>query len=298
MKNKYLKGFTLLELAIVLAATALVAGAVAPSFVNMAYIDAARRSALEVAQIQEASRAYYVKNKTWPVDMMALKAEGFLDSSWEARNSFGKPYLLEISGMVLLVKTEVIEQVAGVMAAALPMASTSGPTVISAVTMPGINTDAVPVGALITWPGEDIPAGWMICDGREVSREDHATLFALIGGTYGFGDHMTTFNLPDLRGRVVVGRDNMGGSEANVIVGSWGRQMGATFGEENHVLTVAEMPSHTHGYMETPWLGSRYDGHSSPLMTSQRSATTSATGGSLAHNNIQPSMVMNWIIKG
>lgn len=292
------RGFTLLELAIVLAASALVTGAVVPSFVRSAYIDAARRTSLDIAQIQEAARSYYVKNKAWPTAMTDLKTAGYIDIDWMATNPFGKPYLLEPSGQVLLVQTEVRPEVTGVLTGLLPMSTVNGAKVASAVTIPGVDAQALPVGAVIPWPGEEIPIGWMICDGMAVLRADHSELFAILGIIYGAGDGVTTFNLPDLRGRVVVGMDNMGGSVANVIAGPWARQIGGIYGEENHALTIPEMPSHTHGYSETPWTGSRYDGHSSPLMTGQVASITSATGGNQAHNNIQPSIAMNWIIKG
>ncbi|MBF0386645.1 MAG: tail fiber protein [Candidatus Omnitrophica bacterium] len=291
-------GFTLLELAIVLAATALIAGAVVPSFIKSAFVDAARRAALEVSQVQEASRAYYVKKKAWPVDIAALKIEGYLDPAWSGINPFGKPYILEQSGEVMLVKTEVKNEVAGVLLGTLPMSALNAGSVVSGVTVPGIDTANLPVGAVMAWPVMDIPAGWLVCDGRRVDRREHAELFALLGVNYGAGDGATTFNIPDLRGRAVVGLDNMGGSVANVIMGSWARKIGEKWGEETHVLTTMEMPSHTHPYLETPWQGGRYDGHSSPVMTGQQWSTTFPAGGGKAHNNIQPSIALNWIIKG
>ncbi len=288
----------MLELAIVLAAAAIVTGAVIPSFVKSAYIDAARRAAVEVSQIQEASRSYYIKKRSWPPDLAALKAGGYLDNDWGGINPFGKPYWLEISGQILLVKTEAPKDMTGLMARALPMTSVSGQVVVSGVTVPGVDAGTLPIGAVIPWPGSEFPAGWTACDGRQLSRADHSELFTLLGITYGSGDGVTTFNLPDLRGRVVIGMDNIGGSVANIITGSWARQLGGKFGEEDHRLSIAEMPSHSHGYYETPWQGSRYDGHSSPVMTGQVASSTSPSGGGLAHNNIQPSMAMNWIIKG
>lgn len=92
----------------------------------------------------------------------------------------------------------------------------------------------------------------------------------------------------------------MGGSSAANRITAWGptpATMGGTFGEDKHQLNIAEMPAHHHGYNETPWQGSRYDGHSSPVMTGQVGSQTSDTGGNQAHNIVQPSIAMGYIIK-
>ncbi|HEX5676413.1 MAG TPA: phage tail protein, partial [Alcanivorax sp.] len=97
---------------------------------------------------------------------------------------------------------------------------------------------------------EDDPNGWLFCDGRAVSRTTYAALFTAIGTKYGAGDGSTTFNLPDLRGRVPAGRDNMGGTAANRLTtagsGVDGVALGAAGGSETHVLTGLQMPSHSH----------------------------------------------------
>jgi microcystin-dependent protein len=64
---------------------------------------------------------------------------------------------------------------------------------------------AIPTGTLSQFAGAAAPTGWLICDGSAISRSTYATLFAVVGTTYGSGDGSTTFNLPDLRGRVAVG---------------------------------------------------------------------------------------------
>jgi len=66
-----------------------------------------------------------------------------------------------------------------------------------------------------------IPAGWLACGGQAVSRSTYAALFLAIGTLYGAGNGSTTFNVPDLRGRALFGKDNMGGSAANRLTSEW-----------------------------------------------------------------------------
>ncbi|MED5549874.1 MAG: phage tail protein [Pseudomonadota bacterium] len=73
---------------------------------------------------------------------------------------------------------------------------------------------AVPAGAVMPYAGSVAPAGWLLCYGQAISRTDYAALFSSIGTTYGVGDGSTTFNLPDMRGRAVFGKDDMGGAAA------------------------------------------------------------------------------------
>ena len=87
-------------------------------------------------------------------------------------------------------------------------------------------------GALQLWPGQTAPAGWLGCDGSAVSRTTYADLFAVIGTTYGQGDGSTTFNLPDLTGRVVLGAD-----------GTY--TLGSTGGAASHTLVETELPTIT-----------------------------------------------------
>lgn len=75
----------------------------------------------------------------------------------------------------------------------------------------------VPIGAQMAYAGATAPNGWLLCFGQPVSRTTYALLFAIIGTAYGVGDGTTTFDLPDKRGRVSIGKDNMGGAAANRI---------------------------------------------------------------------------------
>jgi microcystin-dependent protein len=95
--------------------------------------------------------------------------------------------------------------------------------------MPG----AVPTGTVAPFAGSAAPAGYLLAFGQAISRTDYPGLFAVISTTFGAGNGSTTFNMPDLRGFVVAGKDNMGGSNANrlgsVIAST---TLGATGGQQ------------------------------------------------------------------
>lgn len=89
------------------------------------------------------------------------------------------------------------------------------------------------IGNIIAYTGLSVPSGYLVCDGSAVGREEYPELFAVIGTTYGAGDGLTTFNIPNLLGKAGLG------SSQNHVVGSSG-------GEETHFLDSAETPLHLH----------------------------------------------------
>ena len=109
---------------------------------------------------------------------------------------------------------------------------------------------AMPSGAILPFAGASAPAGYLLCGGQAVNRTTFASLFAVIGTTYGAGDGSTTFNVPDLRGRVPAGLDNMGGTAANRITsggsGITGTTLGASGGAETVTQTTSTLVSHNH----------------------------------------------------
>lgn len=153
----------------------------------------------------------------------------------------------------------------------------------------------IPPGTLHPWPTETFPEGYLLCNGAAVSRTTYPNLFTVIGTTYGAGDGATTFNLPDLRGRFPLGKDDMGGASANRVTDGQADVLGGFGGEENHMLTIAEMPSHSHSYVAASHSGSgmNFNGSGDGVVGS----TTGATGGGQAHNNMPPYMTLNYIIK-
>jgi microcystin-dependent protein len=176
-------------------------------------------------------------------------------------------------------------------------------------------------GMVMPYAGAAAPSGWLLCDGSAISRTTYAALFAVVGTSFGTGDGSSTFNLPDMRGRVIAGVDTMGGTSANRLTSSYAHNVGGTGGSEQNTpngsvsgstgsttLSTSQMPSHTHNYVKDTWFTGS-NGLNGNTSQGQDTATSSA-GGSGSHNHslsasftgnamfvTQPWMTMNYIIK-
>lgn len=161
----------------------------------------------------------------------------------------------------------------------------------------------IPPGTILAFGSDTVPAGWLRCDGSAISRTGFADLFSAIGTGYGVGDGSTTFNLPEFRGRAIVGSGQSTGTSVWAI--------GDTAGEETVTLTEAELPAHTHtdsGHIHTTH--SHLSGLavspgelpvSLPNLLPENSGVGNAanqnTGSGDAHDNLQPFGVAMWMIK-
>jgi microcystin-dependent protein len=185
-------------------------------------------------------------------------------------------------------------------------------------------TNNTPVGAVTMWVAADAPTGWTLCQGQAISRATFGSLFTVIGTTYGAGDGSTTFNLPDLRGRVPMGA-GLGRNVAGNADLATSRTLGQRVSDAQTVtLTEAQIPSHNHtqnehNHTQNPhgheFTFSNTVGGTTNAITlgnvlsaggavndntatnNPTTATNNATGGGQAHENTQPSTVINFIIK-
>lgn len=172
----------------------------------------------------------------------------------------------------------------------------------------------VPAGSITIYTVNSAPSGWLICDGSLKTKSDYSELFAVIGHSYQYDlsyDQAVYFRLPDLRGRTIIGAgDNIDPNISNRVFGAKG-------GAETHTLTVDEMPSHNHIYNDAyfaeatgggannlPGSGStdndnsfRWRTQAGGASTSPADINTSNTGSGQAHNNMQPYIVLHYIIK-
>lgn len=188
---------------------------------------------------------------------------------------------------------------------------------------------ALPVGAIVDFAGATAPEGWLLCGGQSISRATYADLFAVIGTTYGSANG-SSFNLPDLRGRVTAGRDFSNGGTADRLTDATmapdGASLNASGGAETQALTEAQMPAHTHtlsgtaasagAHTHTVATGtsdSIFEGSGASAVirkgtatdttssagshTHTLSGTAVSTGGGDAHPNVQPTIILNKIIK-
>ena len=148
----------------------------------------------------------------------------------------------------------------------------------------------LPPGVTVPYAGTSAPDGWLLCDGRNVSRTTYAALFNAIGTTHGRGDGSTTFGLPDMRHRVAVGSGGSGSTFLGTTVGSSG-------GADSVTLTIAQMPRHAHVYDTARGTALSGNTGTDGVNADSVTADTGMRGNGQPHSNVQPSRVLTYIIK-
>lgn len=193
------------------------------------------------------------------------------------------PTIREVGGPTVVAVPSVIEFDP---ASGFDVTNPSG-TIARITHTPPVAPVVIPIGAILAWPLSVAPTGWLLLDGAEISRTEFAALFTLLGTTYGVGDGSTTFNIPNLKGRVPVGMDDTQ-TEFDTL--------GETGGSKTHVLTTAQMPAHTHGLnmkVTSPLAATG----GNPVIQPTGALESTSVGSGEAHPNLQPYIVLNYIIK-
>jgi microcystin-dependent protein len=183
----------------------------------------------------------------------------------------------------------------------------------------------MPIGAVMEYYGSTVPnAAFVFPTGQAISRSTYATLFGIFGTTYGVGDGSTTFNVPDLTGRVTAMKEASASRLTSTYFGGNSTTLGAVGGLESHTLTTAQLASHSHanslsdpGHAHSAAVtavandasygggvgGGGNFGHSIAIGVSVSAALTgitinnAAAGSGNAHNNVQPTIVLNKILR-
>ena len=166
--------------------------------------------------------------------------------------------------------------------------------------------EGIPTGCIIPWSDTSVPTGFLECNGAAVSRSTYAALFAIVATTYGAGNGSTTFNLPDLKDNVALGRSNSAAlastGGANTVT-STGNVGGST---ANATLTEAQLASHTHSS------ANNVAQHLGPYVTprTRPGGNTGAAGSGTGHSHnmsatftgdatavVQPYLTILYVIK-
>ena len=108
-----------------------------------------------------------------------------------------------------------------------------------------------PVGSIMSYGGANAPTGWVLCDGKEISRSTYASLYAVIGTQFGTPSNASLFKVPDLRGRFPLGADNMGGTSAGRVTDMTADNLAGYSGTETKTLISDNLPDHQHDMKST-----------------------------------------------
>jgi len=273
------KGFSLIEICIVMAILAVLAGSITPIFIKKVQIKAGEKTALEISTIQQAALSYYVANNAWPPNIQALQSLGYLNPSWVANNPWQDPYNVSSTQNSFTVSTTVPGEWTNLVARDLPTSSILLNAVTSTVPSPG--SEALPAGAIIMWSGTiaSIPTGWQLCDG--------------------------TNGTPDLRDRFIVGAGSSynSGSIGGALTHDHSGMTGMA-GDHSHSFsgrTGSDTSGDYRGWNAAPG-GSGWPGDASRGWHTHAFSGSTSSGGSHSHsiasaNNLPPYYALAYIMK-
>ena len=155
-------------------------------------------------------------------------------------NADGTQVNSNFNNVVNFLNTETVQRDASIAFTAIPTVPATDPTTDNQLARKAYVDNYTPAGVITQYGGASAPTGWLLCQGQAISRSNalYTRLFAAISTTYGAGDGTTTFNVPNLQGRIPVGRDSTQ-TEFDAL--------GETGGSKITALITANLPSHQHG---------------------------------------------------
>jgi microcystin-dependent protein len=224
-----------------------------------------------------------IRGTTTATSLPPVVGTGTIGYFQEGNPSSGQPATIVTQEFLNTVQEELCNAITG---AGIALNDSSRNQLYTAITTIAGSANTLPSGTILDFSGGVVPTGYLACDGSAISRTTYSALFTACGTAFGSGNGSTTFNLPDTRGKVLMGSGSGPGLTPRV--------RGQNIGTETHTLTITEIPAHTHDYSRLtvggpiPTGGSQYSFSDVP---------TSSTGGGGAHNNMQPSLVVTQIIK-
>jgi microcystin-dependent protein len=181
-----------------------------------------------------------------------------------------------------------------------------------------VNPYVVPIGGMIDFWGASVPSSSFVFPiGQAISRTTYSALFTLFSTTYGTGDGSTTFNVPDVTGRVTAMKEASATRLTSTYFGGTSTSLGAVGGLESHTLTTAQLASHSHGVTDSGHthgssaaLASNFSvgfgggaqggieaGHIATISSATTGISINSAGSGSAHNNVQPTIICNKLLR-
>ena len=249
------KGFSLIELSIVMGVIAILTMAIVPRMIGAIEIKAGEKTIAEVNLIQTAVQRFYKKHNQWPDNLEVLQQEGYLSQYWSLKNPWGNAYELRTypeTPALKYVSTNALPEdlIAKMVKSRLPgsFADQQNPLIVISPITPW-SSDAIPSGVIVAWSGtdQDVPVGWGLCDGKP--HGEHNTITPNLTNKFIIGANQYDYHaIYGGMSDIMKPKDPLpSGGSATHLHGELYEENGIKYGTtEPHKLKKEEMPTHQH----------------------------------------------------